>query len=284
MATTEERIAALAERMVERTPAYYHYSRIFNGIQAAIAADLDELNTDQQDIGPQLYILTATWGLFYWEEVLGLPTSITDSYDLRRSRVLAAWRGIGNFGTDLVEAIITAYTTDPVRVWLDINAFVVEVQLTGDLSDFNMANAQIQNIIHAHLGLRYRWKLAQPMTPVQDPHLVLTVRDTTNFWTLSASEKFKWNGAYKFDGSQKFDGVISSNENSRRTAQSHVVICFPRLSEVAAPFHANKKFNGRFKFDGSHNFAPFTDLEAAVGNAVSFQQIKAGVVVSKGVL
>lgn len=277
-------MSSRALRMVERTPAYYHYSKIFYAIQKAVADDLDELNTDQADIGPQLYILTATWGLRYWEEVLGLPTAIADGYELRRSRVLAAWRGIGNFGVDLIEAILSAYTADPFRAWLEVGTFTVVVDLEGDLSDFNTANAQVQNIIHAHLGLRYRWRVRHGFNPTQDPHLTLMMADATNFWTLSASEKFKWNGAYKFDGSQKFDGVIGSDESSRRTKQTHVVICFPRLREVAAPFYANKKFNGRFKFDGSHSFAPFTDPEAAVGNAVSFQQLKAGVVVSKGVL
>lgn len=273
-----------AERMVERTPAYYHYSKIFTAIQSAMADDLDKVNTDRQDIGPQLYILTATWGLRYWEQVLGLPTILTDSYDLRRGRVLAAWRGIGNFGADLIEAIVTAYTADPVRVWADVNAFVVEVQLTGDLADFNTANTQIQNIIHAHLGLRYRWKLAQPVTPVQDPRLRLANRDTTNFWTRAAAEKFKWNGAYKFDGRQNFDGLIDATDESRRTTQNHVVVSFAHFAAIASPWAADKKFNGRFKFDGSHGFATFTEPIDAIGNNVHFRRQNAGAVVEKGVL
>ncbi|HMM21082.1 MAG TPA: DUF2313 domain-containing protein [Selenomonadales bacterium] len=273
-----------AERMVERTPAYYHYSRIFTAIQSAIADDYDKVNTDQQSIGPQLFILTATWGLRYWERVLGLPTIRTDSYDLRRSRVLAAWRGIGNFGTDLVEAIITAYTTDPIQVWLDVSEFVVEVQLTGDLSDFDTANTQIQNIIHAHLGLRYRWKVGHPITPVQDPHQIITMADKTNFWRRAASDKLLWNGLYKFNGSQQFDGLINSTEESSMTAQKHVVVMFTRITIAALPFGADKKFNGRFKFDGSHDFAPFTDPMDKIGNNVHFLRKVGGVVVEKGVL
>lgn len=273
-----------AIRMVERTPAYYHYSKIFYSIQKAVADDLDARNTDQEDILPQLFILTATWGLYYWEEILGIPTVEADGYELRRSRVLAAWRGIGNFGVDLIAAIISAYTKEPFRAWLEISTYTVVVDLEGDLSDFNTANSQVQNIIHAHLGLRFRWHVKQSAAPVQDPHLVLTMADKTNFWTRASSTKFVWNGAYTFNGSQNFDGLIDSTDDSRRTTQNHVVTSFYRLLNEKTAFTLDKKFNRRFKFDGGHSFAPITDPVAAVGNTVSFQQVKGGVVISKGVL
>lgn len=103
-------------RMMDSVPGYYHYSKIFTTIQEAIAEDLDRSENNDEDLQKQLSIITATWGLKYWERTLGLGTNENESYEDRRSRVLSRWRGVGNFSASLIKSVAEAYSGGEVEV------------------------------------------------------------------------------------------------------------------------------------------------------------------------
>lgn len=272
-----------AERMVERTPAYYQYSAIFYAIQKAIADDLDNLNTKQDTIGPQLYILTATWGLRYWEEILGLPTILTDSYDVRRSRVLAAWRGIGNFGVDLIKAIISAYTHEPVRVWLAVAAFEVVIEIPSEFPDFSTANTQISNIIHAHLGIKYRIRASCPFIIGQNPKTSLHLTDKTNFWTRLASASVRWDGSYSWDGGLAWKGHEDLTGTEFLTAQRHVVVFRVGIQFKAQP-GVGQKWDGATFFGGTRTWGSFVPTEKFKNDILALTKKVGASVVERAVL
>lgn len=149
------------QRMVDSAPEYYQYSAIYTAIQAAQADEYDSQEAKNADLQAQFYIPTATWGLKYYEEGLGIATIESDPYDIRRSRVLAKWRGIGNFSAEMIKSIAEAFTNGEVDVTINIPAQEVTVTFIGTYGippNINDLKAMVDNIIHAHLGLTWKFK------------------------------------------------------------------------------------------------------------------------------
>lgn len=147
-----------AERMVNSAPNYYQYSNVYLTIQQAQGDEYDSLEARNQDLRNQLYIVKATWGLKYWEQVLGITTIEADGYLVRRSRVLSKWRGLGNFNAALIKIICEAFTNGDVEVAIDIPGQTVLISFVGmrgipeNLDDLKI---QVENLVHAHLGTQY---------------------------------------------------------------------------------------------------------------------------------
>lgn len=144
--------------MINSAPDYYQESRVYAAIQQAVADEIDYQESNSNDLEDQLYIETATWGLKYWEEEVGIPTNTADSYEVRRSRVLSKWRGFGNFSGSLVKKVCEAFTNGEVTVTVNIATGIVTITFIGarglppNLSDLQ---ATLDDIVHAHLSLAY---------------------------------------------------------------------------------------------------------------------------------
>lgn len=146
------------QRMVDSAPDYYQYSAIYAAIQAAQADEYDSVAAADADLLNQLDIITATWGLKYWEEAFGIPVIEADSYEIRRSRVLSLRRGIGNFSAALVKTVAEAYVNGEVDVAINIPGRMVTITFVSIMGiPPNLADLQrtVENLIHAHLGLTW---------------------------------------------------------------------------------------------------------------------------------
>lgn len=151
-------ITERAQRMLDSAPTYYDISAIYAQIQQAVADELDLLVVKKAEAKAQLRITTATWGLQFWEEKLSIPTLVADSYDIRRSRVLSKWRGVGNFSGALLKKVAESYAGAEVNVTIDIPTGQITITFAGKHGiPPNMADLQaaIENIVHAHLGVTY---------------------------------------------------------------------------------------------------------------------------------
>lgn len=69
---------------------------VFSKVFASQQVQIDKLNDQLEDLENQAYIHTATWGLKYWAEALGIEIYESDTYESIRQRCLAAFRGKGN--------------------------------------------------------------------------------------------------------------------------------------------------------------------------------------------
>lgn len=145
-------------RMMDSTPQYYQFSTVFEAIQTAQGDEYDSQEAKNEDLRLQLYIMTATWGLLYWEEVLGLPTNLAESYSIRRSKVLSLWRGVGNFSAELIKTVCESFSNGEVDVIVDIPGLAITVKFVGTMGippNMGDLEAVIDNLIHAHLGVGY---------------------------------------------------------------------------------------------------------------------------------
>ena len=85
-------------------PHFYVSSTIMKAIQDAYAEELGQVYYFLNDFLKQfLTPETATWGLAFWEQELGLKTDISKSYEERREIIMSRLRGIGTIGRDVIK-------------------------------------------------------------------------------------------------------------------------------------------------------------------------------------
>jgi hypothetical protein len=149
------------ERMIEAAPSYYQYSNIFYEIQKAQGEEYNSQEAADLDLRLQIRVATATWGLKYWEEMLGLPIE-EGTLELRRSKVLAMLRSGAPFSSSMLASVVNAYTKNPVEVTIDVTDDQLYVITVHEFVTQTSLFAQVDNIIHAHLGIEYRAEWIYP--------------------------------------------------------------------------------------------------------------------------
>lgn len=75
-----------------------------------VGIELDGVWFTFDDILDQCFIDRATWGLDIWEEELALKTNLTDSYEVRRSRIKAKLIGTGTFTKQNILNLANAFS------------------------------------------------------------------------------------------------------------------------------------------------------------------------------
>jgi uncharacterized protein YmfQ (DUF2313 family) len=156
------------QRMVEAAPSYYHYSKIYERVQEAIALDLDTLETKGDDLQLQLYVKTATWGLKYWEQAVGILPIETDTYETRRTKIINKLSGAGNFSADMVYNIAKEYTQGEVVIDFEPSTENVVVEFIEDYPTSHEYRGSLEEIIHAHLKYRYKNSFKAKTKPKTD--------------------------------------------------------------------------------------------------------------------
>ena len=159
-------ISERTEGMVDASAAYYQESRIFKAIQNAQALEYDRIEDKTADLALQLSPLTATWGLKFWEEGVGLPVQDNDDYEARRPAVVARWYGKDeNFSAEMLRTIVAAYGKT-CTIHVDVaTSTVTIIFLDGIPSQLASLQKAVEDVIHAHLGSAYRVLMTpNPMT------------------------------------------------------------------------------------------------------------------------
>lgn len=152
------------EGMVSACPDYVQSSTVWAAIMNAKGLEYDRIHGMEDDLALQLSPYTATWGLVYWEQSVGLPQRLTEPYDLRRPQVLTRLQGSKNFDLEMVRAIIENYG-EPATVTIDYANFVVSIVFHRGIPPYIAAiKRDIESVIHAHLGPNYTYEYTAKAT------------------------------------------------------------------------------------------------------------------------
>lgn len=149
-------ISRIGKEMLASLPGFYEQSRVMASILDAQGLELDKLREAMDGTLNQFFVATATWGLRYWEETVGLPISENESDDVRRRRILAKLRSAAPFSAAVLESIAEAYTQKPVTVTVDAASYLVMFTFQDAFVTDQSFYDQIENLIHAHLGTEFR--------------------------------------------------------------------------------------------------------------------------------
>lgn len=154
----EPAISPRTEGMVDASANYYQESKLFYYMQNAQALEYDRVEANNDDLALQLSPYTATWGLIYWEEAVGLPRRPNEDYEVRRPPVLARLVNAENFSAEMIHRTAANYGEE-IRVVIDPVKFLVTVTFKRGvptfLEDFQEA---VESIVHAHYGMEYKFE------------------------------------------------------------------------------------------------------------------------------
>lgn len=177
-------VSPRTEGMVNASASYYQESKLFFDVMNAKALAYDRIQEKLDDLDLQLSPLTATWGLIYWEQSVGLPMNRNEDYDKRRPPVLARLLNYENFSAKMVQQIAETYGNN---VSVNINAAdcLVTVTFLNDMpSNFINMKKDIERIIHAHLGLQFKVYYAKSIfcgaAHVITSHIVIETEELNN--------------------------------------------------------------------------------------------------------
>jgi len=247
------------DRMIKAAPRYYRHSAVYKAMQATIATELEQEQSKAEELRDQLNVFKATWGLKYWERQLGITVKEQDSYDLRRARVLTKIRGVGNFSIELVELIAGTFSDYPINATVDIPNYLVIIDFTTKFPNVDELKERLLEIIHAHLGLRFRvrFNYKNEVKPEHNTALDLKMKVYSLPWVTSdlKSRLYKFDGLSLFDGSFYFNGYEILNG---KPGPNHVIK--NRLDmDISATFSnfdsdAPGLFKGPFFMDGTLSF------------------------------
>ena len=119
--------------------------------------ELDKLNLDLEDLKKQCFVSTATWGLKYWEEFVGINTNANNSIEERRARVLAKLRGTGTTTVEIIKQICKSFIND-VDVIEYPNNYNFKIHLKTHIGfPYNLESlySSVGEVKPAHLAVNY---------------------------------------------------------------------------------------------------------------------------------
>lgn len=145
------------DRMIEYLPWYYRSSRVMKAILSAQGQEIDKLFDALDQVLDQFFVATATWGLSYWEELLGLPINDTLPVAERRQRVMAKRRGVSQPLLVILQAIAPELEA---RFGGDVIPFVRPIEHNASEYDFGLLVPTLEIRKPAHKA--YSFQLLPP--------------------------------------------------------------------------------------------------------------------------
>ena len=156
--------------LLDLLPPFYHNSTFVKACMSSQNVERNFIKESIEDLVNNLYVDTATWGLDYFEEELGLKTDKSKSYEERRERIKAKKRGSGTTTVKMIKDTSLAFDCGEVEVtemysdYMFKLKFVSEKGRPRNLDDFKNA---IDEIKPAHLSyiLEFMFNTNQQLKP-----------------------------------------------------------------------------------------------------------------------
>ena len=141
----------------------YEQSVIMQAVMEAIGAEWDDVDRLTDEVFAQLFPQTATWGIMYWEWLLGISPNDSLSIEQRRTRVLTRMQTRWPMTKERMEQLVRTFSQDKqafIREFFDQYRFEVLFSLTQSV-DLGTVYEVIEEAKPAHLGYSLVARLRQ---------------------------------------------------------------------------------------------------------------------------
>src|SRR5690606_22968166 len=141
----------------------YEQSVIMQAVMEAIGAEWDDVDRLTDEVLAQLFPQTATWGIMYWEWLLGIPPNDSIPIEQRRVRVLTRMQTRWPMTRERMEQLVRTFSQDKqafIREFFDQYRFEVVFSLTQPV-DLGTVYEIIEEAKPAHLGYSLVARLRQ---------------------------------------------------------------------------------------------------------------------------
>ncbi|SKA99309.1 hypothetical protein SAMN05443428_1356 [Caloramator quimbayensis] len=148
----------MSRDVTKLVPPYLLESAVFQTLYSIENTELNAIETAINDILNQCFIDTATWGLKYWKQFLGITVDENKPAEYRRSVIKSKVRGSGRITVNLIKTVAESYSNGEVAITENVAPYTFEVKSIGtrgippNLDDLKNA---INEIKPAHLAIIY---------------------------------------------------------------------------------------------------------------------------------
>lgn len=232
----------------------------------------EKMRLKLMDIARQFFVSTATWGIDDWERVLAIPTVWSESYEVRRNRILLKLQGCQTSSLPFMNALLNRYITDSTGSILEHNeTYTFEIMVDMDkVHDWKAMIEAVEIYKPAHLAMY----LAMQIFHEWEIHYRASIQQTVDarhcFWNLGNVERALWNGEFPADGSIRGTGIRPDSKYQER--QYHTV-AMQIYNDAKQKHRWYNIADGSVVADGSH-FANGSKMRELVEHAVTFAVVK----------
>ena len=145
--------SAKGKRFLEYISPIYEQSIIMQAILEAIGAEWDDVGRLTDEVFAQLFPQTTTWGITYWEWLLGIPPNDNIPIEQRRARVLVRMQTRWPMTRERMEQLVRTFSKDKrafIREFFDQYRFEVLFNLAQSI-DLKTVNEVVSETKPAHL-------------------------------------------------------------------------------------------------------------------------------------
>lgn len=176
------------KQFLEYISPIYEQSIIMQAIMEAIGTEWDKAEKLTDEVLAQLFPQTATWGIIYWEWLLGIPPSDSLSIEQRRARVLTQMQTRWPMTKERMEQLVRTFSQDKqayIRQFFNEYRFEVLFNLTQPV-DLGRVYEVIEEAKPAHLSYSLVAGLRQGEKRVFISSALLAGEEITVYpWTAS---------------------------------------------------------------------------------------------------
>ena len=144
--------------LIDKLP-YFYSEGIPKVIQDSLTIEKNLINGDTDDLLNQFFVDSATFGLNYWERMLGINKNSFD-IDTRRENIKAKMRSRGTTTVDVIKNICEAYSNGIVEIIVNHSDYSFVIDFIGTIgvpSAFDELDKTINEIKPCHLAHSYKF-------------------------------------------------------------------------------------------------------------------------------
>ena len=144
--------------LINKLP-YFYDNDITKPIQDSFSVEADLINDEVENTLNQFFVDSATYGLDYWEKMLGISKNNND-IQTRRENIKAKMRSRGTTSIEVIKNICEAYSYGEVEIVVDHSNYSFEINFIGSIGvpkAFAELDKTIEEIKPCHLAHSYKF-------------------------------------------------------------------------------------------------------------------------------
>lgn len=144
--------------LINQLPSFYD-NPVTKPIQDSLSIEANVLKEEIENTFNQLFVESATFGLDYWEKMLGIGKNNFD-YQTRRENIKAKMRSRGTTTLEVIKNIAEAYSYGEVEIEVDHSNYFFWIVFVGSIgvpAAFEQLHETINEIKPCHLGHDYKF-------------------------------------------------------------------------------------------------------------------------------
>ena len=144
--------------LINKLPSFYD-NDITKPIQDSFTVEANSINDEVENTLNQFFVDSATYGLDYWEKMLGISKNNND-IQTRRENIKAKMRSRGTTSIEVIKNICEAYSNGIVEINVDHNNYSFEIVFISTIGvplSFEELDRVINEIKPCHLAHSYKF-------------------------------------------------------------------------------------------------------------------------------